>query len=128
MTDHKHHEQLLTELSAQLKEIFESSDQAIYAYLDDTHKACNQKFADLLGYASPEEWAAVTDPFPQVFVAAESQDALIGAFQQAMEHKAASTFPVTWQKKDTGVVDTTVILVPISLGQHLFTLHFISKK
>jgi hypothetical protein len=128
MTTHEHHEELLGELAKHLKEILEGSSQAVYVYLDDTHKICNQHFADLLGYASPDEWAAVTDPFPQVFVAEGSQSALVGAFQQAIEEKAGSTLSVNWLKKDKSTVDTTVILVPISFGHHLFALHFVAKK
>jgi PAS domain-containing protein len=128
MTTHEHHQELLGELAENLKEVFEGSNQAVYIYLDDTHKVCNQQFADLLGYTSPDEWAAVTDPFPQVFVAEASQSALVGAFQQAIEQKVASSMPVTWLKKDKSTIDTTVILVPISFGHHLFALHFVSKS
>src|SRR3990167_5916109 len=99
MTSHEHHQELLSALADQLKEVFEGSGQAVYVYLDDTHKACNQNFADLLGYASPAEWAAVTEPFPQVFVSEQSQDTLIDAFQQAMEQNRASTISVTWLTK-----------------------------
>ncbi|MBI1833494.1 MAG: hypothetical protein HYR90_01585 [Candidatus Andersenbacteria bacterium] len=128
MTDHEHHNELLQGLSDQLKEIFEESNQAIYLYLDDAHKICNQKFADLLGYASTEAWAEVTEPFPQVFVNKNSQEALIDAFQKAMELKAASTTPITWKKQTGEMIDTTVIIVPISYQGHLFALHFVTAN
>lgn len=128
MTHHAHHEELLNELSEQLREVLDGSNQAIYAYLYDTHKVCNQNFADLLGYASPAEWAAVTQPFPQVFVAEESRPALISAFQKATHHATASTIPVTWLKKDMATVNTEVILVPLSFKKHVFALHFITIK
>lgn len=127
MTTHEHHHELLEKLSGQLKEILDSSTQAIYVYLDDTHKVCNQKFADLLGYTSPAEWAQVTEPFPKVFVAEASQSTLIDAFQKAIEQKAGSTIPITWLKKDGKTVDTTVMLVPISFEGHVFALHFITN-
>lgn len=128
MTDHTHHEELLLELSEQLRPVLDGSNQAIYAYLDDTHKVCNQNFADLLGYASPAEWAAVTTSFPEVFVAQESRMTLIEAFQKAMQHKAASTTPITWLKKDGSTTNTEVILVPISFQGHLVALHFVTGK
>ncbi len=128
MTDHTHHEELLLELSEQLRPVLDGSNQAIYAYLDDTHKVCNQHFADLLGYASPAEWAAVTTSFPEVFVAQESRMTLIEAFQKAMQHKAASTTPITWLKKDGSTANTEVILVPISFQGHLVALHFVTGK
>ena len=55
----KHHEELVNGFYSQLKQIFDSSEQAIYLYLDDNHKVCNEKFATLLGYTSPEELAKV---------------------------------------------------------------------
>lgn len=124
--DHGHsHGDLLGELASQLQPLLDSSDQAIYIYMDDENKVCNEKFASLLGYDSPEEWADVRDPFPMVFVDESSQDELIGAFQKGMQNMAASTFNVRWKKKSGGTADSTVILVPISYEGHLFALHFV---
>ena len=55
-SEQKHHEELVNGVYSQLKQILDSSEQAIYLYLDDTHKVCNKKFATLLGYASPEDY------------------------------------------------------------------------
>lgn len=43
------HKELVKGLSDQLKQVLERSEQAVYIYLDDTHKNCNKRFADLLG-------------------------------------------------------------------------------
>jgi PAS domain-containing protein len=125
MNEQQRHIQLVREVYEQMREIFEKSEQAIYLYLDDIHKVCNQKFATLLGYASPEEWARVEDSFPK-FVAEDSQETLIGAYQRAMEKLAGSCFKVTWNKKSGGTVNTDVILVPIAHKGELLALHFIS--
>jgi hypothetical protein len=123
--DHSHHD-LLGELVMQLQPLLDSSQQAIYIYFDDEHKVCNEKFASLLGYGSAGEWAQMEGSFPTLFVDESSQDALIGAYQKAMQHMAASTIKVQWKKKSGGTADTTVILVPISYEGHLFALHFIA--
>ncbi len=128
MRERHAHEQLVAGLSQQLKQIFEASDQAIYLYLDDVHKACNKRFADLLGYDSPEAWAAADEPFPMVFVAAKSRQPLVTAYQNAIERSVASTLDVTWQRKAGGTVATRVILVPIAFEGHLLALHFISPS
>src|SRR5687768_12598924 len=125
MDAHEHHEELIQGVAEQLKDVLNTSEQAIYLYLDDAHKVCNQKFAALLGYDSPAAWAAVTEPFPEVFVAEESQAALIDAFGEAMQRKIGSTVPVKWQKKDGETIKTTVMLVPLSFQNHLFALHFV---
>lgn len=122
--DHSHQD-LLQGLLTQLRPILESSKQGMYVYLDDEQKACNEKFAELLGYGSAEEWAGMEGSFPPLFVDAGSQHELIDAYQQAMQDKAASTITVRWKKKSGGTVDTTVILVPIAYEGHLFALHFV---
>jgi hypothetical protein len=120
-----HHEELVKGLYEQMKKISESSEQAMYLYLDDNHKACNNKFATLLGYKSPKEWAEVKgalDPF----VAEKSQETLSSAYWKAMKQMIASTIPVTWKKKSGENVDTAVILVPMTYKGHLFAVHFVS--
>ena len=42
------------------------STQAIFVYLDDTHKACNKQYADLLGYKSAKESADIDAPLADV--------------------------------------------------------------
>jgi hypothetical protein len=66
MTENVHHEDIINGLVTQLKSIMQKSEQAIYIYLDDTHKACNAKFAEMLGYKSPAEWAGTDAPLADV--------------------------------------------------------------
>lgn len=120
------HGDLLAGLAEHLQPLFEESKQGIYVYFDDEHKICNEKFASLLGYDSAEDWAGMEGPFPVLFVAEKSQDALIGAYQNAMQDMVASTTAITWTKKTGGTVETTVTLVPISFEGHLFALHFVA--
>jgi len=121
-----HHEELIAGLLDQIRIIFESSEQPMYLYLDDTHKACNQKFASLLGYKTPEEWARVKEF--TALVAEESAETLVTAYRSAMERKIGSTIGVMWKRKSGGTVDTSVILVPVAYSEHLFALHFVSPR
>jgi hypothetical protein len=127
MDEHRH-EALVSGLLKQMKEIFENSEQAMYLYLDDVHKACNKRFADLLGYESPKAWAAGDEPFPLAFVASKSRRTLVSAYQDAMERFVGSTIDVTWQAKSGRTVESQVILVPIAYEGHLFALHFITQR
>ncbi len=120
------HGDLFQNLLHELQPVLEHSEQAVYVYFDDEHKACNEKFASLLGYSSAEEWGQAEGSFPDLFVDAQSQDTLIDAYQKGMERMMASTFKVLWKKQSGGTVDTTVILVPISYQGHLFALHFVA--
>lgn len=120
----EHHEQLVSGLAEQMKKILESSEQSMYIYLDDTHKMCNSKFAQLLGYVSAKEWADVQgslDPY----VEKESQETIASAYWKAMEKLAASSISVMWKKKLGGSVKTNVILVPMAYSGHILAVHFV---
>ncbi len=121
-----HHEELIAGLLDQIRIVFESSEQPMYLYLDDTHKACNQKFASLLGYSTPQEWARVEEVSD--FVAEKSMKSLVSAYQDAMDRKMGSMVEVTWRTKSRGTVKTNVILVPVAYNGHLFALHLLSPK
>jgi hypothetical protein len=123
-TQTTHHEELVSGLAEQMKPIFDSSEQAMYIYLDDTHKTCNSKFAKLLGYDSPKEWADVQGAL-EPFVEKKSQETLASAYWKAMEKFAASSIDVTWKKKHGGLVKTNVILVPMAYSNHILAVHFI---
>lgn len=109
-----------------VRNLYDTSAQSMYLYQDDHNKSCNKRFAQLLGYASPEEWAAVHTNFPSAFVQPESQGKLIDAYQTAMQSGVASAVPITWKRKDGKPVKTNVILAPIEVGGHRLALHFIT--
>jgi hypothetical protein len=125
VNEQQHHEELIAGISKQMKSILDSSQQAVYIYLDDIHKVCNGKYASLLGFRSPEEWAKVEDPLDAT-VERSSQETLANAFNQAMEKLIPSNIKITWKKKSGGTVATNVILVPIAYDDHVFALHFVS--
>ena len=124
-SEQKHHEELVSGFYNQLKEIFNSSEQAIYLYLDDTHKVCNKKFAQMQGFSSAEKWAKVDNPL-EVGVEEYSQDAIVSAYQNAMEKMIASKINVKLKKKTGVAFDASVIMVPVAYQGHLFALHYIS--
>ncbi len=122
----RHHENIVAEFKGQLEEIFDTSEQAIYLYLDDEHKACNRRFAHMLGYSSPEEWAAIRDPMTDVDEG--SRETLVSAYEAATAKRAASQIEVRFKTKTGRIVDTSMIVVPVAHQGHLFALHFISEK
>ncbi len=121
----QHHEDLLDGAFEQLKMIFEGSEQAIYLYLDDSHKTCNEKFSSLLGYDSTDEWDDVEESFVDTFVDPKSSSVLVEAYRKAMDKMSASKIRVTWKKKSGERIDTDVIIVPFAFEGHLFGLHFV---
>ncbi len=125
-TQDEHHEELVRGLYDQMKTVLESSEQPIFIYLDDNHKACNNKFAALLGYSSPKEWAAL-EGFLEPYVEEKSRETLMTAYWDAMKKMIASTIQITFIKKGEGSVNSIVVLVPMPFQGHLFAVHFVTK-
>lgn len=121
-----HHEQLVKDLYEQMKPILDKSEQPIFIYLDDNHKACNDKLASMLGFLSPQEWAD-KQGFLEVYVAEKSRETLSSAYWNAIEKMAASTIQITWMKKDGSLLDSTMMMVPMFFEGHLFAVHFVTK-
>jgi PAS domain S-box-containing protein len=126
MAHDEHHEHLVKELASQLEPVFSNSPQAIYLYLDDEHKICNQKFADMLGYTSIEEW--VSNETPVSDVSEEDQPKVIEAYGDASENFKASELFATVVKKDGTTIKTKIIMAPITFGGETFVIHFISEE
>jgi hypothetical protein len=124
MADRNHHEEIVGGMAEQLKDILAGSEQAMYLYLDDTHKMCNQKFAKMLGFDSPEEWARVKDPLAES-VAEKSQRAVVEAYQRAMDKSAASALKVTVKHRLGRTFEVDMIMVPVAYQGHKMALHFI---
>ncbi|MHB8084993.1 MAG: hypothetical protein ACYDHZ_04155 [Dehalococcoidia bacterium] len=126
MEKQKHHEELITGISKQLGPILEKSAQAIYIYLDDTHKVCNGRLADLLGYKSAQEWAATEAPLADVVE--KDQQKVIKAYENATEKMMASNIEVTMKNIKTGnPIKTSMIMAPMIYDGHVFSLQFLSK-
>ena len=126
MTEEQHHEDLIKGISEQLQPILDKSQQAIYVYMDDTHKNCNKELATLLGYKSVREWVDTDAPLADV--EEESRQAVISAYYNAVEKLVASSLEVTVRNvKTRELIKTRMILVPIAYGGHVLALHFLSR-
>jgi hypothetical protein len=125
-TSEEHHEKLVKGLYDQMKPILDKSEQPVFIYLDDNHKACNSKLASMLGFKSPQEWAEKPG-FLDVYVEEKSRETLASAYWKAVEKMSASTIQLTLMKKDGGPMDSTMILVPMLFEGHMFAVHFVTS-
>jgi len=126
-SEQTHHEDLVNGFYNQLKQVFDESPQAIYLYLDDNHKVCNKKFASLLGYNSPEEWAKIKNPLEEN-VDKSSQDTVASNYFKATEKMIASQMEVKLKTTSGSIFETNAIVVPVVYQNHVFALYFISEK
>jgi PAS domain-containing protein len=115
----------IEEATRQFDGLFARSRQPMYLFLDDRNKSCNARFAKLLGYHSPEAWAAVTTPFTEAFLHPASRGPLVQAHVGAIRHGVASVVPVTWYRLDGQQVHTRVLLAPVDLDGNRLALHFV---
>ena len=125
MAHNPHHEHLISELKQMLKPLLSNSPQAIYVYLDDEHKFCNKKFADLLGYKSPSEWQKYQYPVSDVDEKDEKK--AIKAYMEASEKMKAQSVKGTWVKKNGRKVKTQITMAPFTYGGEVFVIHYITK-
>jgi len=126
MSEQGHHEELIKGIAEQMKILLKESEQAIYIYLDDSHKVCNKKFADLLGYKSPKAWADSEAPLSDVVE--DDQQKVIDAYSNASEKGVAGSTNVKMKNIKTGeILNINLIISPIIYEGHIFTIHFLSK-
>jgi nitrogenase molybdenum-iron protein alpha/beta subunit len=126
MAEEHHHEELVSGIAGQLELILKKSKQAIYIYLDDVHKVCNENFANLLGYKSTKEWA--DNEAPLADVVEEDQKAVISAYQKAVEKFMADSLDVSMRNvKNNKLVRTRMIVAPMAYQGHIFTIHFLNQ-
>jgi hypothetical protein len=125
-TQEEHHEELVKGLYNLMKPILDKSEQPIFIYLDDNHKACNNQLATMLGFKSPQEWASVPG-FLDAYVAEKSRETLSTAYWNSVNKMLASTIQLTWMKKTGETIQSTMILVPMFFEGHMFSIHYVTS-
>jgi hypothetical protein len=126
MAEEHHHEELVSGIAEQLEPILKKSKQAVYIYLDDAHKVCNDNFAELLGYKSAKEWAGTEAPLADVVEA--DQKAVISAYQNAVEKFMAGSLDIAMRNvKNNKLIKTRMIVAPVVYQGHVLSIHFLSQ-
>jgi len=126
MSHDDQHEQLITEISEIFEPILSDSPQAIYIYLDDTHKICNQNFVDILEYESIVEWVANEATIENV--ADGDQNSVIEAYEKASEELLASFLNVNLKTKGGSEVEVDILMTPFTYKSEVFVVHFITPS
>ena len=122
----KEHEQVLSGLLEQLMPVFSHSPDGVYLYLDDTHKVCNKRMADMFGMTIAE-WRKVPN-FLEGFVAPQDRELVASHYRN---HVAALSRPVTFRFRavrkngETFLAETEMI--PISWNGQSIAYHFVRE-
>lgn len=121
-----HHEHLMKEITEMFTPVFTKSPQAVYIYLDDVHKNCNRKFADMLEYASPQAW--VENEFPVGDVSEKDREKVIKAYSEASINLKASSVGAEIVTRKGKKVAVSIIMAPFTYKNEVFVIHFISPS
>ena len=120
------YETVVRELAEQFRPIMKQSPDGVYLWLDETHKVCNERLANLFGY-TVEEWCA-TEPFLENFVAEEDRKVFSWNYHNRV---ATLAFPVTFRfqglRKDGSTFAAETDMVPISYQGHAVAYHFVRQ-
>jgi PAS domain S-box-containing protein len=119
------HEVATKELAEHLRPIFESSPDGVYVWLDEEHWACSQRFAELLGYDSPDD----LDDTPHLLQRWVHEDDQ-GQFSWSYWNRVQTmSFPTTIRfrgtRKDGSEALFETEMIPLAYGGHTFAYHFV---
>ena len=119
------HEVATKELAEHLRPLFDTSPDGVYVWLDEEHWVCNQRFADLLGYDSPDELND-TPSFLQRMVHEDDQQHFSWNYWNRVQ---ALAFPTTFRfrgtRKDGSAFQAETDMIPFTYGGHTFAYHFV---
>jgi PAS domain S-box-containing protein len=121
------HDVATAELAAHLRPIFDSSPDGVYVWLDEEHWICNQRFASMFGYDSPDELND-TPYLLQRLVHEDDQQLVSWNYWnrvQALAYPVTFRFRGTCKDGSTHLVETDMI--PITYGGHTFAYHFVRR-
>lgn len=122
----REHEQVLSGLLEQFMPVFAHSPDGVYLYLDDAHKVCNKRLADMFGMTI-EEWRKVPN-FLEGFVAPGDRELVATNFR---DHVTALSCPVTFRfhavrrNGEAFLVETEMI--PVSWNGNPVAYHFVRE-
>lgn len=118
--------QAMRELAEQFRSVFESSPDGVYLWLDEDHKVCNERLADLYGF-TVEEWGAAR-PFLDCFVAEEDRSLYSWNYHNRVARLA---FPVTFRfrasRKDGTTFAAETDMIPLSYRGYAVAYHFVRR-
>lgn len=119
------HEVATKELAEHLQSLFDASSDGVYIWLDEEHWICNQRFADLLGFGSPDELND-TPHLLQRMVHEDDQQHFSWNYWNRVQ---ALAFPTTFRfrgtRKDGSTFQAEIDMIPLTYGGHTFAYHFV---
>jgi len=120
------HKRAVQDLARQYRLVMNRSAEGVYVYLDDEHKACNEKLARLFGY-SKAEWERKS-PFLDNFVAPESRDDVSdGYWRFIRKARVPRNLEFEGLRRDGSRFMAHLMEFPVSYKGRLFSIGFVHE-
>jgi PAS domain S-box-containing protein len=120
------HEDVIAGLQANFQPVLDHSPQGVYLWLDERHKICNERMAQMFGY-TVAEWRAIPT-FLEHFVAPEDRNRFSENFHQSVfELTAPITFRFRAVRKDGSTFLAETDMIPITYQSHQIAYHFVRE-
>jgi PAS domain-containing protein len=116
---------VISDLYRRLRKVLNAEEQPILIYLDDKHKVCNQKFAEMLGYGSAHECSGSSGFLESLVNDEASRNAFMEAYWLAINNMNAVGLDVTWRTKDNLKLKTSMVMVPMEYEGHILLIQFV---
>jgi PAS domain S-box-containing protein len=119
------HEVATKELADHLQPLFDASPDGMYVWLDEEHWVCNQRFAELLGYGSPDELNDTPRFLQRMVHEADQQHFSWNYWNRVQALAFPTTFRFRGTRKDGSEVQVETDMIPLTYGGHTFAYHFV---
>jgi PAS domain S-box-containing protein len=119
------HEVATKELAEHLRPLFDASPDGVYVWLDEEHWVCNQRFAELLGYDSPEELNDTPNFLQRMVDEADQQHFSWNYWNRVQTLAFPTTFRFRGTRKDGSAFQAETDMIPLTYGGHTFAYHFV---
>jgi PAS domain S-box-containing protein len=137
MTEHHHelspeeerllHERWIAEIEREWQPLFDSCPDAVYVYIDDEHKTCNQRTAEIFGMTV--DYFKSMESYLDECVAEESIDLVMhNYFEHFVEEVRPIAFDYTARRQDGSEFAATAFNIPIVHDGETMLLCFVRER
>lgn len=120
------HDDVIPQLAEHLRPLFEPSPDGIYVWLDETHWACNEKFAGMLGHSVAE---LENSPWTLQRMVHEDDREQFSWNCGNRVHTRASPVMLRFRglHRDGSTIPMETEMIPLTFGGHTIAYHFVRR-
>jgi PAS domain-containing protein len=126
MAEEHEHVAILRELGEQFKPLFDRSPDGIYLYIDEVHKICSKRFANMFGL-TVDEWQKMQG-FVNTHAEPADQETIVSNYQR---HIGQELTPVRFRikaiRKDRSTFNCEIDMIPFPWRGEMLALHFVRE-